>query len=275
MSFKRFIFLSIFAFAVIHTAKAEAELSAASIYKNSLDSVVLIGTLTSKSTTFGSGFLATRDGILITNLHVVNNAKKVVVKLKGKEYANVKLLAYDEIKDIAILKIRGNNFKALPLADSSSVKIGDRVFALGNPLGLEDTFSDGMVSSVRKVNEGFKVFQITTPVSNGSSGGPLFNTKGQVIGITTASRLDGQNINFALPINYARKLFKQDARALTQPERYFSYTVKSKDTLYKIAKDFAVSVARIKEENNLDSDVIILGQVLKIPKTHYPLLMSD
>jgi S1-C subfamily serine protease len=110
------------------------------------------------------------------------------------------VLAYDKSRDVAIIKAHGVDFRTLTLGDSDRLQVGEEVVAIGNPLSLESTVSNGIVSAIRTVDEG-KFVQITAPISPGSSGGPLFNMSGEVVGITTSHLVGGQNLNFAIPIN--------------------------------------------------------------------------
>jgi hypothetical protein len=112
------------------------------------------------------------------------------------------VLASDKNRDVAIIKAHGNDFKALTLGDSDRLQVGEEVVAIGNPLSLESTVSNGIVSAFRTdENEGGKFVQITAPISPGSSGGPLFNMAGEVVGITTSHLVGGDNLNFAIPMN--------------------------------------------------------------------------
>jgi len=109
----------------------------------------------------------------------------------------------DSRKDIAFLKIKAIDLKVLRVGSSSTAQVGDTVYSLSNPLGLPRTLSQGIISGIRQL-DGYQLLQITAPISPGSSGGPLFNTKGEVIGITAAALEGGQSLNFAIPIDYAR-----------------------------------------------------------------------
>jgi hypothetical protein len=103
---------------------------------------------------------------------------------------------------VAIIKAHGNDFRALTLGDSDRLQVGEEVVAIGSPLSLESTVSNGIVSGIRTVEkEGGKFLQITAPISPGSSGGPLFNMTGEVVGITTSHLVGGESLNFAIPIN--------------------------------------------------------------------------
>ena len=154
----------------------------------------------------GSGFFV-RDGEIATNLHVVEGAAKGYAKLVG---ANTKydidgITAVDAERDLVVLKISAARSQLLELGNSDAVQVGESVYAVGNPQGLEGTFSQGIVSSIREVGAD-KLLQITAPISPGSSGGPVLNAKGEVIGVSVATFSGGQNLNFAIPSNYLKAL---------------------------------------------------------------------
>ena len=163
----------------------------------------------------GSGFFIESDCTLVTNYHVIADAHSATVKLStGEEKPIVKVLDYDMEKDIAILKIEGSGYTALPLGDSSAISSGQKVFAIGSPMGLENSISDGIVSNPYREEIGG--IQITASISPGSSGGALFNDKGQVIGVTFGGISNGQNLNFAVPINDVKSLARDKSLTLTQ-----------------------------------------------------------
>jgi hypothetical protein len=153
----------------------------------------------------GSGFFIDDKGTLITNGHVIEGATQVVVRWRGQSGKATKVLRFDPQFDLVVL---GTNFKGTPavqLGDSELVSVGEEVVVLSNPQGLEGTVSSGILSGIR-VSGGVKYLQITAPISPGSSGGPVFNQHGRVIGIATATLVTGQNLNFSLPINLLRNL---------------------------------------------------------------------
>jgi S1-C subfamily serine protease len=156
----------------------------------------------------GSGFLISKDGIIVTNYHVIESGDSAVVKLPdGAVFLVDGVLAADKIRDLAVIKTYGKTFRTLTLGDSDRIQVGEEVVAIGNPLSLESTVSNGIVSGIRTAEkEGRKYLQITAPISPGSSGGPLFNMAGEVVGITTLYLNGGENLNFAIPINDAKRL---------------------------------------------------------------------
>jgi len=164
----------------------------------------------------GSGFLVSTDGRILTNYHVIAEGTSAVVKLPdGAFYVVDGVLAFDKARDVAVIKAHGENFRTLTLGNSDRVQVGQEVVAIGNPLSLESTVSNGIISSIRAIDEaGGKYLQVTAPISPGSSGGPLFNMEGQVIGITTMYLKGGENLNFAIPINDAKPLLEASSSKL-------------------------------------------------------------
>ncbi len=154
----------------------------------------------------GSGFFV-RDGEIASNLHVVEGAARGYAKLIGEKTKHdiEGITAVDPNYDLVVLKISDGRAQVLPLGNSDAVQVGESVYAVGNPQGLEGTFSQGIVSSIREVGTD-KLLQITAPISPGSSGGPVLNEKGEVIGISVATFKGGQNLNFAIPANYLKTL---------------------------------------------------------------------
>lgn len=157
----------------------------------------------------GSGFIISSDGIIVTNFHVLESAYQVEVKIADNNFKEVYLIKSDPSLDIAILKIDSKNLVSLPIGDSDNLVNGQFVVVLGNPWGFERSVSSGIISAIRSQGA-IKVIQMTAPVSPGSSGGPVINEYGEVIGITTlASFLMAQNLNFAIPINYLKKIINE------------------------------------------------------------------
>ena len=160
-----------------------------------------------KTLGLGSGFFVRTDQIA-TNLHVIDGAAQGTAKRVGQEmeYAIEGVTAMDEKNDLAILQVAAPDIQQLPLGDSDTVEIGDRVYVAGNPKGfLEGTFSDGIISGIRG-DSTEKRIQITAPISPGSSGGPVLNRTGEVIGVSMMTIEGGQNLNFAIPSNYLKGL---------------------------------------------------------------------
>jgi S1-C subfamily serine protease len=166
----------------------------------------------------GTGFVVA-DGIVATNLHVIAGASQGRAKLveQQHEYPVSGSVGVSEESDLVLLRVAGLKAYALPLARDESVAIGDEVYVIGNPSGLEGTISAGIVSRIREIEQR-KVLQITAPISAGSSGGPVLNEKAEVIGVAVATLKDGQNLNFAVPVSNLSLLLSKPA-AETPSER--------------------------------------------------------
>ncbi len=159
----------------------------------------------------GSGFVIDSTGKIATNYNLIKGAHSAKVKTHdGKIYDVSKVSAYDLTQDMALLKIEAIGLQPASLGDSDQLVTGDKVYTIGNPLGLNDTMSDGLISTKSRVVDGATYIQISAPISMGSSGGVLLNEKAEVIGITISGIKEGQNLNFAVPINLLKKLLIQD-----------------------------------------------------------------
>jgi serine protease Do len=163
----------------------------------------------------GSGFLISSDGYVVTNNHVVDRADEVIVKTSdGSEY-EAKIIGKDTKLDIALLKIDGEGFSTVTFGDSDKLRVGDWVLAIGNPFGLEQTVTAGIVSAKGRVigmGPYDDFIQTDASINPGNSGGPLFNLKGEVVGINTAifSKSGGNiGIGFAIPINVAKPVIQE------------------------------------------------------------------
>ena len=155
---------------------------------------------------FGSGFVAA-NGRVATSLHVISAGPPVTVVLPGgREIGDLTVVATDSDSDLAVLGVPGAIGPPLPLGDSDTARPGERVVAIGHPFGLDHTVSDGLLSAVRKLPQGLSLLQISAPISPGSSGGPLFNDRGEVIGVATLASIAGQNLNFCIPVNLLKPL---------------------------------------------------------------------
>jgi S1-C subfamily serine protease len=151
----------------------------------------------------GSGFFISSDGRIVTNYHVIDAATQGTVTLNGgQKYDIASVLGYNKDQDLAVVKIDGTGFPVCALGDSSKVAVGDPVVAIGSPLGIQNTVSEGIVSKLWEDGS----LQITAPISPGSSGGALFNMYGEVIGVTAWKILAGESINGAVPVNFLRSL---------------------------------------------------------------------
>ncbi len=204
-------------FCTINTALAQATLSAEDIAEKALAATVYLEMQDKNGKTLGigSGFFV-KPNLIATNYHVIEGAAKGTAKLVGKytTYNIEGVTATDKVNDLAFLKVTAYGIKPLSLGDSDSVRIGETVYVAGNPKGLEGTFSDGIISSRRDTDTKERL-QMTAPISPGSSGGPVLNRKGEVIGVSFAGHraLDAQNLNFAIPSKYLKALLARSRPA--------------------------------------------------------------
>ncbi len=158
----------------------------------------------------GTGFLVGSSGLVFTSLHVLEGATDADLRLPdGRVLQSPRVVAFDEPLDIAILRVEGAALPSVPVGNSATVAVGARVYVIGNPRGLENTITEGLFGGFRDTDEGVRLMQISAAVSPGSSGSPVFTADGQVIGVVRSMRTDGQNLNFAVPINEATGLLRK------------------------------------------------------------------
>ena len=166
-----------------------------------------------KARSLGSGFIISEDGYILTNDHVVNGADEITVKLSDGREFNGEIRGLDPKLDLALIKIdAGEDLPVAKLGDSDKIKVGEWVMAIGNPFGLEQTVTVGIVSAKgRTIGAGpyDDFIQTDASINPGNSGGPLFNVKGEVIGINTAIVAGGHGIGFAIPCNMAKQIIPQ------------------------------------------------------------------
>lgn len=162
----------------------------------------------------GSGFIIDSNGIILTNAHVVNQADKVTVNLKDGRTLQGKVLGVDTVTDLGVVKVNEKNLPVAMVGDSSQVQVGDWAIAVGNPLGLDNTVTLGIVSTLNRSSAQVGIpdkrldfIQTDAAINPGNSGGPLLNANGEVIGINTAIRADATGIGFAIPINTAKNIY--------------------------------------------------------------------
>jgi serine protease Do len=185
----------------------------------------------------GSGFFINDDGYLITNFHVIEGETEISVEvyhqkngqLARETYKQVKIIAINKFQDLALLKIEDKDapkFKAVPLGSSDALNVGDAVFAIGSPLGLERTVTQGIVSTKTRQMEGNLFLQTSTQINPGNSGGPLFNLAGEVVGVTNMKITFGEGLGFAIPVEMVKNfLDHRDAFAYStdNPNNPFRY----------------------------------------------------
>lgn len=168
-----------------------------------------------QSNSLGSGFVISPDGYILTNAHVAQDVDKIIVRLSDQRERPARVIGVDELTDVALLKIEGENLQAVTIGDSDALEVGEWVLAIGSPFGLEQTATQGIVSAVgRNLPSGTYVpfIQSDVAVNPGSSGGPLFNLRGEVVGINSqiySSTGGYMGLSFAIPIKLAMQIVDQ------------------------------------------------------------------
>jgi serine protease Do len=185
----------------------------------------------------GSGFIVNEEGFLITNFHVIEGETQISVEvyqqkngeLDRHSYKQIKIVAINKFQDLALLKIEDKDapkFSRVSLGDSEVLAVGERVFAIGSPLGLERTVTEGILSTKTREMQGDLYLQTTAQINPGNSGGPLFNLRGEVIGVTNMKITFGEGLGFAIPIESVkfflnhRDAFSYDNDNPSNPFRY-------------------------------------------------------
>lgn len=223
--------ISIFLLLFIYSSNCYSQtLSSVQIYKKVSPAVVVIHAYdeNDKLSTQGSGVVINAKGYVVTNYHVLSGNKRIEI-LHGKEIIPfVDIIGIDVEKDILILKIEAKKFSSIKIGDSKSLNIGQRIYAIGSPMGLENSISEGIISGLRNYNELNRNFiQLTASISPGSSGGAVVNDKGELIGISTLTFKQGQNLNFAIPIEDILKV-KNSSYSKNEEYKYFELLEKGR-----------------------------------------------
>lgn len=167
----------------------------------------------------GSGFFLNEDGYLITNFHVIEGETQISLdvyhqrenQIERRSYKQIRIVAMNKFGDLALLKVEdagAPKFAHVLIGDSDSLAVGERVFAIGSPLGLERTVTEGIVSTTTRQLQGELYLQTTTQINPGNSGGPLFNLRGEAVGVTNMKVQMGEGIAFAIPMDTVKRFLK-------------------------------------------------------------------
>jgi len=194
-----------------HQNKKSKKRTIKNLVPNLGESVVVVNTPSG----LGTGFIINENGYLVTNYHVIEKEKNLKITMfikKGKSvetivYKKIKIIAFNPFMDLALLKINdipNKKFSYVNLGNMSENNVGDTVFAIGTPLGLERSVTQGIISSSNRNYNGVLYIQTTAPINPGNSGGPLFNLKGEVIGVTNMGYVFSDGLGFAIPVDYLK-----------------------------------------------------------------------
>jgi len=205
--FSAFMFLTIPSILFAQTEQSGSR-NVVEMIKNVKPAIVqIVGITTDNKETRGTGFLVEEIGTIVTNFHIIHGLESASIHLSnGDIYDKVTILAVDERKDLAIIKIFGFDLPVLDLGNSNNVEVGEKAVLIGNPLGFELSATTGIISAIRSSGDGFQVIQTDAAANPGNSGGPLLNENGEVVGVLSFGIKEAENLNFAIPINYAKGL---------------------------------------------------------------------
>ena len=215
----------------------------------------------------GSGFIINKEGDIITNAHVVSGADKVTVILKDGRQIEGKVLGSDELTDIAVVQVKPDNLPTVSIGSSQNLQPGDWAIAIGNPLGLDNTVTAGIISAIGRksgqigVDKRVSFIQTDAAINPGNSGGPLLNQNGEVIGVNTAIIQGAQGLGFAIPIETAQRIAKQIIEKGTVSRAYLGIQMVTVDANVKkqvnhdtefgikISEDKGVLITRVVDDS--------------------------
>jgi tetratricopeptide (TPR) repeat protein len=240
------------------------------IARNAFPSVVLVVADSGEGHrgSLGSGFFV-QDDLIVTNYHVVKGYSRISVKLVGhKEIYQAKVVTASSAKDLAFLRVIGVQATPLSFGNVREVAVGDEVYAIGNPEGLEATLSQGIVSGNRLIG-GNRYFQISAAISRGSSGGPILNKSGEVIGVAVAALRTGQNLNFAIPVSEVTALMNGTpaiAAGADDDDKYIETTTQPKRKLALspyVKEEITKAIDRVHKQPNSADAHFMLAEIYR------------
>ena len=198
------------------TCKSQSELTAEQVYDLLNQSVVMIiSTESNGNEDQGSGVIIMEGGYIATCNHLIENSTAITVRHQNLEFKNADIITQDVQNDIAIIKISAENLIPVKVADSDILKPGQKVYTISSPVGYENTISEGIVSGLRKNKIKTTLIQTTAPITEGSSGGALINTNGELIGLLSSGKHEG-SLYFSIPVNEIKSLFETNSYGLNE-----------------------------------------------------------
>lgn len=222
----------------------------------------------------GSGFMISSDGLLFTNSHVINKAKKLKVVLHDGSFCSADMIGEDTFTDLAILKISSSDYAPVVLGDSDILKVGQLVIAIGNPLGFQHTVTAGIVSALGRTMQSFSgnmvdcMIQTDAALNPGNSGGPLINANGEVVGINTAIINGTQGLCFAVSINTAKDIASDMMRYGKVRRAYLGFEMQQIELVPKlrsitgISNQSALFITKVADKSPAQKAGILSGDIL-------------
>lgn len=249
-------------------------------FNNAVVEIITIG-FDGKPLAQGSGVIINDSGYVVTNYHNFENAEGILIKHFDKIYQGNEILGADIIRDILIIKLKGDHFPSIKCADFNKIKVGQKIYTIGSPQGLENTISEGIISRIGYTPQlNRNLIQITAPITHGSSGGAVINEKGELIGISSYGLNEG-NLNFAIPINEIENINIipiKDRKSLQLINLYYrainAFDAQFYDkSIYYLKKCIHIDSSHIsfyyniginyEKSNNLDSSIIFFKLAIK------------
>lgn len=233
-------------------SQTQEDLTADKIYEKVDNSIVVVLAYDNLGNMFqGSGVVIDKNGLVATNYHVCKDANRIEIKHYGKEFKNVEIVKYDEVKDIMILRSASLTLSPILQGNSSLLKAGQRVYSVGSPEGYENSISEGIISGFRTDENSVKLIQMTCPITDGSSGGAVLNSKGELVGLSVSGQHDG-NLYFAVPVNDIYELAGTKILIAENKEPVNYYEIGTLANENKNYKDAEISFSKYLEKFSSD-----------------------
>jgi len=251
------------------------ELTPDKIFEKVNNSVVVVLAYDNLGNMFqGSGVVINSDGLIVTNHHVCKDANRIEIKHYNKEIKNVSIYKYDEVKDILFLQTDDRTLTPIPYGSSSSLRTGQRIYAVGSPEGYENSISEGIVSGFRTDENNVKLIQMTCPITDGSSGGAVLNSKGELIGLSVSGQHEGA-LYFAIPVNdiYAMIGIETQYTEVSDPFKYYEIGTQANES--KNYNDAEVYFSKYLEKFSSDATAYYKRGYARFKLKEYKKAISD
>ncbi|HRE12377.1 MAG TPA: trypsin-like peptidase domain-containing protein [Ignavibacteria bacterium] len=251
------------------------ELTPDKIFEKVNNSVVVVLAYDNLGNMFqGSGVVINSDGLIVTNHHVCKDANRIEIKHYNKEIKNVSIYKYDEVKDILFLQTDDRTLTPIPYGSSSTLRTGQRIYAVGSPEGYENSISEGIVSGFRTDENNVKLIQMTCPITDGSSGGAVLNSKGELIGLSVSGQHEGA-LYFAIPVNdiYAIIGIETQYTEVSDPFKYYEIGTQANES--KNYNDAEVYFSKYLEKFSSDATAYYKRGYARFKLKEYKKAISD